>query len=95
MFSTRFVDCKPMITTSMSQHNVIQVDVDSLWQYLARFAKVSLNIPSLHMTMAMHKLLVGLCLRKFLNTLYADPLANVDNFLFLSCFRTHLPPLSK
>jgi len=47
---------------------------------MARFARVYLNILDLHPIVAMHTLLVGLHLDKFLDTLYVDPPANTDDF---------------
>jgi len=45
---------------------------------MARFSKATLNIPDLHPIVAMHALLVGLHLGKFLDTLYTNPPANID-----------------
>jgi len=36
-FSTRFTECKPMVASSTSLHNVLEGDNESLRQYMASF----------------------------------------------------------
>ena len=45
---------------------------------MAHFSKASLNIPNLHSTVAIHALLVRLCLGKFLDILYANLSIDMD-----------------
>jgi len=45
---------------------------------MARFAQTMLNILDLHSVVAMHILLVSVCLEKFLDTLYSVPPENMD-----------------
>jgi len=63
---------------SASLHNVVQGEEEGLRQYMTQFAKATSNILNLHLVAAMHALLIGLCLRKFLDTLYVDPPINMD-----------------
>jgi len=75
MFTTQIVDSKPMITCWMVlQHN----NIEPLLQYMAQFSKATLNILNFHPTMAMHVFTVALHPMIFLNSLYANPLVNMD-----------------
>ena len=56
----------------------MQGEEESMRQYMAQFSKATLNIPDLHQTVAMDALLIGLRSRKFLNILYTDLPANMD-----------------
>jgi len=60
-FLAKFADYKPIIVTSTSLHNVIQVEGEDLRQYMTKFVRATLNIPDLHPAVSMHILLVGLC----------------------------------
>jgi len=59
-------------------HNIVQGDTVSLQQYMARLATTSLHILDLHLAVAMHTLLVGFHLQKFLDMLYIDPPTNMN-----------------
>ena len=45
---------------------------------MVRFAWATLKIPDLHLAVSMHALLVRLQLGKFLDSLYAEPLDDMD-----------------
>jgi len=78
-FFATFADCKPIVATSTSLHNVLQgEEEEGLRQYMTWFAKETLNILELHLVVAMHVLLIGLRSGKFLDTLYMDSPTNMD-----------------
>jgi len=58
----------------------MQREAESLRHFMARFAQATLNIPNLHLAVSMHALLVGLCPGKFLDTLYAEPPEDMDQW---------------
>jgi len=78
-FTTRFADNKPATASLASLYHVVQGDNKSLRQYMARFTKAMLLIPDLHPAVTRHSLLVGLKPSAFLDSLYADPPANMDS----------------
>ena len=77
-FIARFIDNKPITTSSASLHHVTEGKNESLRQYMARFAKACLNIPNLHPDVATRALTVGLKPDLFLNTLFAELPSNMD-----------------
>jgi len=77
-FITRFIDSKPMATSSASFQHVTQGKHESLRQNMARFVKACLNIPNLHLVVAMYALTVGLKPGLFINALFVKPPSNMD-----------------
>lgn len=67
-----------MATSLASLQHVTQGKNESVRQYMARFAKVCLNIPNLHPVVAMHALTVWLKLGLFLNALFVERPSNMD-----------------
>jgi len=51
---------------------------------MTHFIKVYTNILNLYPVVAMHSLLVGFRIGTFLNSLYVDPLTNMDALLALT-----------
>jgi len=80
-FTTRFADSKLMVGCSTSLQHVTQGDTKMLRQYMARFSNATLGIPNLYPAVVIHLLMVSLKPSPFLDSLYADPPENKDDFV--------------